>query len=72
MGEPRSLFSDFHVQHFDEKGKQQTQMLTIPPASAARPVMGALFFANEIIVVRNRQTPTFDLSSRLIFGNDTE
>ena len=34
--------------------------------------MGALFFANEIIVARNRQMTTFDLSSGLIFGNDAE
>ena len=34
--------------------------------------MGALFFANEVVVVRNRQTTTFDLSSGLIFGNDAE
>jgi hypothetical protein len=35
-------------------------------------VLGALFFANEIVVVRNRQTTTFDLSSGLIFGDDAE
>ena len=34
--------------------------------------MGALFFANEIVVARNRQTTTFDVSSGLIFGNDAE
>jgi hypothetical protein len=34
--------------------------------------MDALFFANEIVVVRNRQTTTFDLSSGLIFRNDAE
>jgi hypothetical protein len=34
--------------------------------------MGALFFEKEIVVVRNRQTTTFDLSSGLIFGNDAE
>jgi hypothetical protein len=47
-------------------------MLTIPPASAARPVMGVLFFANEIVVVRNRRTTTFDLSNSLILGNNAE
>jgi hypothetical protein len=35
-------------------------------------VLGALFFANQIVVVRNRQTTTFDLRSGLIFGYDAE
>jgi hypothetical protein len=34
--------------------------------------IGRAFFANEIVVARNRQTTTFDLSSGLIFGDDAE
>ena len=56
----------------DEKGTQQTDMLTNPQLPPRLQVMGALFFANEVVVVRNRQTTTFDLSSGLIFGNDAE
>jgi len=56
----------------DEKGTQQTDMLTNPQLPPRLQVMGALFFANEVVVVRNRQTTTFDLSSGLIFGDDAE
>jgi hypothetical protein len=47
-------------------------MLTIPPSVSGAPSNGRAFFANEIIVARNRRTTTFDLSSGLIFGNDPE